>query len=136
MGVELKERDVTRQVRDFLEWRGWRPVRMQVAAFARPTDGAMVRVGEVGMADYLFVRYLPRTGAALALWVEFKRPKGGRVAAHQKAWHERERERGAEVWRVDDLDNFAARYEAAFGWLHGPKGVGQMSIFAGAGERP
>jgi len=111
--LKLKERDVVKQVKDFLAWRGWRAVRMQ-----RMILPGSFQTGEPGMADYLFLRYSPEsTGACLCLWIEFKRP-GGPMRQGQMEWHERERIRGAAVWVVEELDDFMTLYNQHFGYLH------------------
>jgi|SRR5262245_7583625 len=122
MPLPLAERDVTRQVRDFLGYRGWRAVRMQ-----RTVVPGAFQAGEAGMADFLFLYYLDQKipvgdwepsneGFALAVWVEFKR-RGAKAAEHQKAWIERERIRGGTVVVVDDYDKFVDWYVEHFGWL-------------------
>ncbi len=104
--VKLLERDVTKQVKDFLESRGWRGVRMQ-----RTIVRGQFQTGEPGMADFLFVHYL----SGKHLWIEFKRPGDGRVSPVQKDWQHAERSRGAHVWVVDNLDEFEGDYEEVFG---------------------
>ena len=54
--------------------------------------------GEIGMADAMAIRYSrvrPRDGYSEVLWIEFKRGKGGLLSKAQRAWHIRERARGA-----------------------------------------
>jgi hypothetical protein len=137
---QLLERHITKQVCDFLCYRGWRPLRTQFA-FSPGSFGT----GEPGMADYLFLRYLgDGHQAVLALWIEFKGPRdrrtcscrpGERRVCHvcrQRRWQERERQRGALVWVVDDFDFFAADYEKTFGWLHsGQQARGQLDLLGG-----
>jgi hypothetical protein len=109
----LKEREVVQQVKDFLQWRGWRAVRMQRTVIA----GAF-QAGEPGMPDYLFLHYLGgHEGSAIALWIEFKRP-GGPLRAGQQEWHARELVRGGVVWVVEQLDDFMTLYNSHFGYLH------------------
>ncbi|MGA2270301.1 MAG: hypothetical protein ABSH44_17655 [Bryobacteraceae bacterium] len=126
---ELLEREVTQQVKDFLLYRNWRPVRMQ-----RTVIPGQFQTGEPGICDYEFIYYLTQSkimGASLTLWVEFKRP-GGELRKDQPEWHARERARGATVWVVDDFDFFATLYEKHFGWLHsGDAAVGQLSLLGG-----
>ena len=129
MPLKLTERDVARQVRDFLEAHGWRAIRMQVASVARPTGGGF-HVGEVGMPDYLFLRYegdIPATAkhdysefepnplqaACQHLWVETKAP-GKKRKPHQQTWARDERLRGAVVVEVNDFDQFLAWYREEF----------------------
>jgi len=137
--VSILERQVTKQIVDYMLHRGWRPVRLHPIV-APGTFSA----GEPGQPDYLFLRYLDG-GACLALWVEFKspndkrrcncRPDGKRCpVCRQKAWHDRERQRGAAVWVVADLQAFLGEYERLYGWLHsGEAGRGQLDLLAGVG---
>jgi hypothetical protein len=111
--AKLLERQVTKQIRDYMKARGWRPIRMQ-----RTVMPGQFQTGEPGIPDYLFVRYL-RPGIATALWIELKRPGGGKLRPQQREWISRELQRGALVWIVDDFDEFCAAYSGTFGWLHG-----------------
>ena len=137
MPLNLSESDITAQVKGFLEARNWRAIRMQRAV----VPGAF-QSGEPGIPDFLFVRYLDN-GVALALWLEFKSPRDRRkcrcleirgtrkrcTVCDQHNWQQREKARGARVWRVDDLDRFSAQYEQAYGWLHkGDSARGQMEL--------
>lgn len=137
--AKLLERQIQKQVKDYLRFRGWRPVRTHFA-YAPGTFSS----GEPGMPDYLFLRYLD-DGRALALWIEFKTPQDRRrctcqpgeskpcPVCRQKAWHARERARGASVWVVYDLDAFVLEYESRYGWLHtGDEAMGQLDLLAGA----
>jgi hypothetical protein len=127
---ELLERQVTQQVKEYLLYRGWRPVRMQ-----RTVLPGSFQSGEPGQPDYIFLHYLPDckpATACLALWIEFKRPKG-KLRDGQPEWHARERHRGGTVWVVDDLDWFLELYERTFGWLHsGDAAIGQLDLLAGS----
>ena len=133
--VKVLEKDIARQVCDFLRARGWRPIRTNVVA------GPGYGIGEPGMPDYLMLHYQPN-GRALVLWIEFKGPNDKRRCTcqpgkqckpcRQKAWHVRERQRGASVAVVDDLQWFIDEYEKAYGWLHtGDTGRGQLNLLAG-----
>lgn len=141
---ELSESHVMQQVRDFMEHRGWRPVRMQ-----RSIVPGQFSTCEPGTADFLFIYYLPRRvcGGSLSLWVELKRPKarmqcrclqnrGTRkrcTLCDQRMWRERERARGALVWTdVSDIEKFIGEYERTFGFLHtGDCSRGQLDLLAG-----
>ncbi|TAK97800.1 MAG: hypothetical protein EPO08_20770 [Rhodospirillaceae bacterium] len=125
----LLERDVTRQVRAFLEQRGWRAIRHQyvhIGAFKQ---------GEPGMPDFSFVHYLPkRPGIVGMMWIEFKRPgarsacrcadratagKRGRcTACNQIAWRTLEASHGAMFAPGYDVDVFRTWYATNWGWLH------------------
>lgn len=117
----------------FMAEQGWRAIRNE-SGFV-PGAGS---IGEKGMPDYLFLRYL-KNGVALALWVEAKPPgykprcnckpagrnpeTGRKTKAHecrscgQKRWMLAETERGATVMRVDNVEVFKAWYSSAYAWL-------------------
>jgi len=138
--AKLIERDVAKQLRDFLEFRGWRRVRMTVGMAMG--GGGMMSLGERGMPDLLYIRYFTKPrGGALAFWAETKRPGGGKdcrcragdkkLCRHcqQRKWREEERLRGALVVVVDDLREFHEWYDSTFGWLHsGPLADGQLRL--------
>lgn len=106
----LTEAHIQQTVREFLEADGWRAIRTE-HALERTKEGKIRRkVGEVGMPDMLFVRYLDRSWVpADVMWIEFKRP-GNNLTPSQVAWHETEQERGALIVVVDDPDWFAEWY--------------------------
>ena len=95
----MKEADITRTVRQYLEYRGWRAVRINAGPF-----------GKRGLPDFCFLHYSRR----LIVWIEFKGP-GGRLSPEQSAWIEEERRHGATVLVVKDIDAFVAWYERNFG---------------------
>lgn len=96
---KLEEKDTTRTVREYLQLRGWRPVRINAGPF-----------GANGMPDYLFLHYRRR----LSMWIEFKAPKGA-LSDKQAAWITQERAAGALVLVVRDIDEFFGWYEKFFG---------------------
>jgi len=85
-----------------LESDGWRPFRTEAIADRSRGRG----VGEIGQADYIFIRYgsgtvepwkplgLLATGCDV-IHIEFKRRRGGVISKAQREWHTRERARGA-----------------------------------------
>lgn len=97
--LKLAERDVTRTCREYLQLRGWRPIRINAGPF-----------GSNGMPDYVFLHYAKR----LILWIEFKAPNG-RLGPKQVEWIEGERARGATVLIVRDYDDFCLWYERTYG---------------------
>jgi len=97
--AKLLERDITRTVRDYLELRGWRAVRINAGPF-----------GKAGMPDFLWIHYQRR----LMFWTEMKAP-GGRLGPLQSQWIEDERKRGALVLVVGDVTAFINFYEKTFG---------------------
>ena len=109
----ILEKQVDKQVRDFLELRGWRRIRFQATVI----PGAF-RTAEPGMADCLYIKYLDRNGVCVALWIETKRAVRGKLADDQRAWRDRELKRGAVVLCVNDIDAFSREYERLFSWLH------------------
>jgi hypothetical protein len=141
--IKVLERHVTRQCCDFMAWRQWRAVRITRGVFQGPAQ--TFSSGEPGQCDYLFVRYIGDdfkiAGLTLVLWCEFKQrgdrrqctciPGDSKVCGvcRQFRWQERERQRGAEVWGdIKDLDDFMARYEKRFSWLHTGAAKGQMDL--------
>jgi hypothetical protein len=142
--AKLLEKQVTEQVRDYLEYRGWRAIRMQ-----RTVVPGAFQSGEPGMPDYLFLMYLPDrksslTALALALWIEFKSPTDKRNCrcrndqmrscgfCTQASWRDRERRRGGTVWVINDFDWFTEVYEKHFAWVDsGDSAIGQMDLLAG-----
>jgi hypothetical protein len=142
--AKLLEKQITEQVRDFLAYRGWRPIRMQ-----RTVVPGAFQSGEPGMPDYLFLMYLPSrksslTALSLALWIEFKSPTDKRKCrcrmasaklcgiCQQAIWRDRERRCGGTIWIINDFDWFLELYEKQFAWLHsGDSAIGQMDLLAG-----
>jgi len=97
--LKLVERDITRTCREYLQLRGWRPIRINAGPF-----------GSNGMPDYVFLHYQRN----LILWVEFKAPNG-RLGPKQVEWIEGERARGATVLIVRDYLALVEWYEKTFG---------------------
>ena len=92
----LLELDLARACTDLLKLDGWRALKTDPVSRREWGKG----FGEVGMADYLYIRYYsqqasyPWKALAEVIWIEWKIPTG-RVAPKQHAWRERERSRGA-----------------------------------------
>jgi hypothetical protein len=115
----ITEAHVQKSVVDYLQWDGWRAIRTDPVSDRQRGKG----FGEIGMPDYLFVRYKPTFRAsgmrdirlsmddtvAQVLWIEFKRP-GQKPRPRQMVWHDAERARGALVLVVDDFDSFRQWY--------------------------
>lgn len=141
--MKLLERDVSKAIKEFMQLRGWRPLRMQSGTFTNPQFSSF-RVGEPGMPDYLFLYYL-QDSECVALWVEMKRPgdsgkcrcADGKLCrvCRQTKWRVDELLRGAVVVQARSLEEFAGWYEKYFAWLHGPdaprKGTQQSMRFGG-----
>lgn len=123
--LKLLEPHIQRAVTDFLQLDGWRAIRTDPVSDRARAKG----FGELGMPDYLFVRYWnlqdtewgraagdkERTWAAVrsdVLWIEFKR-RGKKPRRDQLIWHDVERKRGALVLVVDDIQEFIAWYQTS-----------------------
>lgn len=91
---DLIQEECTKQ----LEQDGWRALRTDPVSDRSRGKG----FGEPGMADYMYIRYSDLENGARGddrwagvIWIEYKRSKGGRVSKTQRAWHIKERARGA-----------------------------------------
>lgn len=115
----LTEAHVQQTVTEFLVSDGWRAIRTDPVSDRKRGKG----FGELGMPDYLYIRYLDPVDPgdpeyeeeddlpwAEVLWIEFKRP-GQHPTKEQFAWHEAERARGALVLVIDDINFFVAWYK-------------------------
>lgn len=125
---KLLEREIQKQVKDFLRWRGWRIVRHQVTVAT--TGASTFSVGEKGMADLQAIYYFTdnKPGLTLTLWVETKR-LGKKLRPDQEIWKRTEEMRGGLVWKADHIGDFMEQYERTFGWLHTDDRVkGQKAI--------
>ena len=127
----MLEKDVQKQIIDFLSLRGWRFYRTHFAHIPGANSA-----GELGAPDGIVTRYMPTPevpARCMTWWLEFKGPRDQRTCqckldkkgktvlckvCRQKKWHERERQRGALVIQTSSLDAFAAWYDVQFGWLH------------------
>ena len=129
----LLEKDVTRQVSDFLVYRGWRRFRNNVGG-KYDAHGNYTPYGERGMPDMLFVNYHRiKKPWSMMLWIETKRSRGGRLSEYQLEWQEAERARGAIVLCVSDFREFEQWYNEKLGWIHsaaGPPNPGNLDLFA------
>lgn len=97
--LALKERDVAKQIRDFLELRRWRRVRMN--AIRMPGVSS-----EMGAPDELWIRYNTLDlGIVDLFWLETKAP-GRTPSVAQLEWHTREKIRGAMVCVADSFPSF------------------------------
>lgn len=123
MTPKVSERQIQEASNQLMELDGWRVIH---------TDPRYLRglgVQEKGIADECYVRYLfpPKRkevarsdkikAQAEVLWVEFKR-RTGKAMAHQRAWHDAERARGALTWiaGIDftaSVEGFKAHYLAS-----------------------
>jgi hypothetical protein len=94
--LPVKESDIERTCSEYLQWDGWRVLKTDPVS----NRGRGKGFGEIGMADCLYIRYLPYLSAdpaaAEVLWIEWKRPKN-KLTPAQIAWHTAERARGAKT---------------------------------------
>ena len=118
----ISENHIQETVVEYLQWDGWRAFRTELTV--QREYGRVV--GEAGQPDYLFMRYRATFRNLVAqdiristdysvsqiLWIEFKAP-GKSPRPDQLAWHKSERERGALVLVVDDIDAFIQWYESS-----------------------
>lgn len=114
---KVSERHIQDACTKLLELDSWRAIRTDPASNRAMGKG----FGEIGMPDYLYIRYaipgsimaaICRESAIVkseVLWIEYKAP-GKLLKGHQFAWHCKERERGALVKMVDDFDRFRNWY--------------------------
>jgi len=128
IGLHLRERDVARQIKDFLGFRGWRIVRHNVTKI-RDRTGRWTSFGENGMPDLQAIYYLRhgQPGATATLWVETKQATG-RLRPQQADWHRDELARGAVVVVARKFEDFEKFYWEVLGWVHGPQ-HGQGHLF-------
>jgi hypothetical protein len=66
----------------------------------------------------MYLKYLDRQGVCVAVWIELKRARRGKLSEDQIKWRNKEIARGAVVFAVNDIDVFEKEYETRFGWLH------------------
>lgn len=109
--VSVSEAHIQETVTHLLQLDGWRAIRTDPVSDRGRGKG----FGEVGMPDYLYVRYWNlstvsfRNNESDVMWIEFKRP-GKSAEPHQLEWHNAERLRGALVLVVNDIDDFVRWY--------------------------
>jgi hypothetical protein len=87
---KISEAHIERTCSEWLALDGWRLLKTNPVSDRSRGKG----FGEVGMADCLYIRYINwhhgwRSDAQV-MWIEWK-AKGGKLGAHQKAWHAHER---------------------------------------------
>lgn len=138
------ERDLERAATDLLGLDGWRSLKTDPVSDRARAKG----FGEVGMADWLYIRYLSQYSPEWArhliakrrptwmastevVWIEWKAP-GGKATQHQLAWIAAERARGALVWLagVDfpvTLEGFFQHY-AASGLMRQKLSLGERTV--------
>lgn len=102
----VSEAHVQQTVTDLLVADGWRAIRTDPVSDRGRGKG----FGELGMPDYLYIRYWDLSGPESdVLWIEFK-ALGKKPKPRQAAWHVAERARGATVLVIDDIDFFMDWY--------------------------
>ena len=103
----LRESDVTKQIKGFLESRGWYAVRLQSGVVRGITRDSFMRLGKKGLPDWIFVR------GREALFVEMKRP-GKKPSQDQARWFEWAEIQGIMAVWCDGLGNFLEKYGKLF----------------------
>ena len=113
----LKESDIARTCSDLLQADGWRMLITDPVSDKSRGKG----FGELGMADRLYIRYEAWRPSVLSLqevmWIEWKRTVRGKptkATAHQQAWHQAERARGALTLIAGE--DFPATIEGFWEW--------------------
>ena len=108
MSVKLSERDVTAAVKGWLEAKGWYAIRLQSGLVRGNTQGTFMRLGENGLADWVFLKKW--AGFPLGLLVEMK-ATGKKPGPHQVAFEAKMRRMGLTVIWADSLEMFIEKYE-------------------------
>jgi hypothetical protein len=103
----LKERDITAQIKGFMESRGWYGVRLQSGTVRGVTRGTFMHLGKKGLPDYVFVR------ARECCFVEIKAP-GKRPSKDQEMWFAFADIQGIQHIWADGLDAFTEKYRRLF----------------------
>ncbi len=103
------ETDIQEECVKLMQEDGWRALRTDPVSDRGRGKG----FGELGMADYLFLR----DGVCPILWVEFKSRKGI-LSSKQVEWHRNERARGFRTWIASldfpaSVEGFRAHYAAS-----------------------
>ncbi len=100
---ELKESDITKQIKGFLESRGWTGFRLQSGLVRGFTGDTFMRLAKKGTPDWVFVR------GREALFVEMKRP-GKKPSADQLGWLAWAGVQGIPALWADGLGVFMDKY--------------------------
>lgn len=108
--LQLSEKQITEQVKGFLETKGWLYLRLQ-SGLLRTMDKRFLRVGKPGTPDAVAVNALYREGYTQTLFLEFKRAKGGKLSADQVAWHAEARRNRLTVLVISDFKEFKVQYD-------------------------
>ncbi len=120
----ILEKHIEKAITTLLEIDGWRAIKMEL----NWSEHKRKSVGEPGMADHLYIRYIDACGEhpgllntratcgrqrAQVLWIEYKKLRGGsgkrgiftkaeKASIKQRAWIARERSLGALVLLVGE----------------------------------
>ena len=103
MTTALKERDVTPQIKGFLESRQWTGFRLQSGLVRGFTGNTFMRLAKKGTPDWVFVR------GREALFVEMKRP-GKKPSKDQLTWLAWAGVSGIKAIWADSLEMFTDKY--------------------------
>lgn len=106
--MKILEKHIAQTCSQFLELDGWRSFKMEPISRREWGKGT----GEIGQADYLYLRY-GKGATCEHMHIEWKK-RGGKAAQHQQAWHAKERARGALTLIAGE--NFPASIEGFTNW--------------------
>jgi Holliday junction resolvase len=90
---KLKEKDIQRQIKEWLEYNGW---------FVAVTSTPAMTAATKGLPDLIAVKDSIRRRRR-TVWIEVKGPKG-KQSEHQAAFQEALERQGAEYLLANDLD--------------------------------
>lgn len=112
--IPLTEKQVTEQVKGFLEAKGWTYIRLN-SGLLRTPDKRFMRVGKVGLPDAVAVYGCYASGYTKTLFLEYKRSSGGKVSKSQSEWHQEALKKKLVVLVVSDFKEFRKQYDTLFG---------------------
>lgn len=108
--LKLLEKDVTRQVLDFLVYEGWTAHRLHTGTARLGKSNSHITLNPKGTPDWLFVR---RSGARQSFYAELKAP-GGKLSRIQNQRHAELKAVGHLVYVIDDFEEFLRAYNVEF----------------------
>lgn len=108
----LLERDVTKQVVDYLKLKSWILLRLHSGTVRGKTGGGFIRLNSPGTADWIAIRGKPKHQI---LFLEMKRENGGVVSAQQMSVALQYESQGIPTAVVSNLDDFKKWYEESYG---------------------
>lgn len=110
MKLALTEKQVTEQVKQFLEINGWTYLRLQ-SGLLRTADKRFLRVGKAGLPDAVAFHGCYEPGYTKTLFLEFKKSSGGKLSPEQEAWRLAAIKKRLMFMVVSDFKEFKQQYE-------------------------